>query len=119
MLCLQNALVADATGAAGASSTCEDLKTKAFATHANCYVDSGLCDLPVGDLKKISVDIVGPGTLVENTDAIKATGSVGLKCTKFFLEAIGDALWPFRMRRVRRTLLEGKVVLFGQECFSS
>ncbi|KAJ7212452.1 hypothetical protein C8J57DRAFT_1141464 [Mycena rebaudengoi] len=105
MLCLQNALVPEATGAPGAEATCEDLKTKAFATHAGCYVDSGLCSLPLKDWEKVSVEIVGPGTLVESLDALKATASVGLKCAKFFLEVVGDAIWPFRMRRVSRTLL--------------
>ncbi|KAH8814571.1 hypothetical protein DL96DRAFT_417290 [Flagelloscypha sp. PMI_526] len=106
MLCLQTALVPDATGAAGASATCDDLKSKAFATHAGCYVDSGLCSLPIGDWEKVSVEIVGPGTLVESFDAIKATAGVGLKCAKFFAEVVADKIWPFRMRRARRSLLE-------------
>ncbi|KAJ7616274.1 hypothetical protein DFH06DRAFT_1483798 [Mycena polygramma] len=104
MLCLQRALVPEATGAPGASATCGNLKTKAFATHADCYVDSGLCSLPISDWEKVSVEIVGPGTLVESFDALKATASVGLQCTKFFAEVVGSALWPFRMRRVRRSL---------------
>ncbi|KAJ7488339.1 hypothetical protein FB451DRAFT_1227046 [Mycena latifolia] len=102
MLCLQNALVPEATGAVGAAATCEDLKTKAFATHAGCYVDSGLCDLPLSDMEKVSFEIVGPGTLVDSVDALKATASVALKCTEFFLSAFGDAIWPFKMRRVTR-----------------
>ncbi|KAJ6469158.1 hypothetical protein C8R47DRAFT_1055488 [Mycena vitilis] len=104
MLCLQRALVPEATGAPGASATCGDLKTKAFASHADCYVDSGLCSLPISDWEKVSVEIVGPGTLVESFDALKATTSVGLQCTKFFAEVVGSALWPFRMRHVRRSL---------------
>ncbi|KAF7342192.1 hypothetical protein MVEN_01807100 [Mycena venus] len=105
MLCLQNALVPEATGAPGAAATCADLKTKAFATHADCYVDSGLCSLPITDWEKVSVEIVGPGTLVESFDALKATASVGLQCTKFFAEVVASYISPFRMRRVRRGLL--------------
>jgi hypothetical protein len=104
MLCLQKALVPEATGAAGAVTTCADLKTKAFATHADCYVDSGLCSLPISDWEKVAVDIVGPGTLVESFDALKATASVGVQCTKFFAELVANAVFPFRMRRVRRGL---------------
>lgn len=106
MLCLQRALVPEAIGAPGAVTTCADLKTKAFATHADCYVQSGLCSLPISDWEKVSVDIVGPGTLVESFDALKATFSVGLQCTKFFAEAAASFLgFPVkRMMRVRRSL---------------
>ncbi|KAJ7165368.1 hypothetical protein C8R46DRAFT_1277535, partial [Mycena filopes] len=88
MLCLQRALVPEATGAPGAAATCDAVKTKAFATHADCYVSSGLCGLPISDWEKVSVEIVGPGTLVESVDALKATASVGLQCTEFFARIV-------------------------------
>ncbi|KAF7366277.1 hypothetical protein MSAN_00883900 [Mycena sanguinolenta] len=96
MLCLQRALVPEATGAPGAAATCADLKTKAFATHADCYVQSGLCSLPITDWEKIAFEIVGPGTLVDSFDALKATASVGVQCTEFFAKVVASNILRVR-----------------------
>ncbi|KAJ6449785.1 hypothetical protein C8R45DRAFT_123700 [Mycena sanguinolenta] len=104
MLCLQRALVPEATGAPGAAATCADVETKAFGTHADCYVQNGLCSLPISDWNAIVFDIVGPGTLVDSIDALKATASAGLQCTEFFAKVVANDILP-RMRRVRRSLL--------------
>ncbi len=44
--CLQERLAAQVT----AASTCDHVWDDGFATHADCYVDSGFCDLPAEDL---------------------------------------------------------------------
>jgi hypothetical protein len=72
MLCLQEALVPEATSAADAVQGCAALSTKAFGTHATCYVQSGLCSLSVGDWLVI-IETVGITNLVANTAEITAT----------------------------------------------
>lgn len=37
--------------------TCDALKADAFGSHPTCYVDSGVCDLPVGDWVQLVVTI--------------------------------------------------------------
>lgn len=81
MHCLQKALVPDATGAE--DTTCDALEDKAFATHAGCYVDSGLCTLPPTDWLAV-VEIVQLRTLFQNWDAFKATVKAGEGCLKFW-----------------------------------
>lgn len=83
MLCLQQALVPEATNATGAVQGCSALSTKAFASHAKCYVDSGFCKLGVRDWLVI-VETVGINNLIMSSDGIKAA-----------LQAIGDciAIW--------------------------
>ena len=48
-LCLQKALAADVQ----CKATCDQIKDDAFASHAGCYVNNGLCSLPVSDWTKI------------------------------------------------------------------
>ncbi|KAJ6481845.1 hypothetical protein C8R45DRAFT_1003236 [Mycena sanguinolenta] len=96
MLCLQRALVPEATGAAGAAATCSALETKAFGTHADCYVQSGLCTLPISDWNAIVFEIIGPGTLVDSFDALEATASAGFQCVEFFAEVIAHGILPLR-----------------------
>jgi hypothetical protein len=72
MLCLQRALVPEATGAANAVIGCDALWTLAISTHAMCYVDSGLCILPPSDWVVIDKTVTIP-VLFENTDARQST----------------------------------------------
>ena len=51
MLCLQSDLVVYGDGLQ--TTTCSALKTYAFATHADCYVKSGICTLSPTDWAKI------------------------------------------------------------------
>jgi len=83
MLCLQQALVPEATNATGAVTGCSALATKAFASHAKCYVDSGVCKLGVRDWLLI-VEIVGINSVIMSSDGIKAA-----------MQAIADcvAIW--------------------------
>ncbi|KAK0188356.1 hypothetical protein F5146DRAFT_1139871 [Armillaria mellea] len=79
MHCLQEALVPDALGSA---ETCSQLEDKAFGTHAKCYIDNGLCFLPVVDWEAI-VKIVELRTLFQSWDAFLET----LKAAEGCLEA--------------------------------
>lgn len=48
--CLQERLAAQVTDV----STCDEVWDDGFATHADCYVDSGFCDLPAEDVYVIA-----------------------------------------------------------------
>lgn len=76
MHCLQAALVPEATGEDEA--TCNALADKAFATHAACYVNNGLCELFPTDWAEI-VTIVG-WTLFKSWDATKSTFQAAGNC---------------------------------------
>lgn len=72
MLCLQQALIPEATGAADAVQGCAALSTKAFGTHAECYVQSGLCGLGVSDWL-IIIETVGITNLFASANEAQAT----------------------------------------------
>ncbi|RPA87166.1 hypothetical protein BJ508DRAFT_200084, partial [Ascobolus immersus RN42] len=59
MVCLQKKLVPVVKGDK-AYNTCKEIKSKAFGSHSNCYVSSGLCKLPPSDWMKI-MKTVGAG----------------------------------------------------------
>jgi hypothetical protein len=79
MLCLQKALVPEATGAPNAVNGCDALKDKAFGTHAKCYVDNGLCFLPPTDWLVI-LRTLGFKTMFASLDAVKATFGASGEC---------------------------------------
>jgi len=81
MQCLQRVLVPEATGAPGAAATCDDLESKAFASHSTCYVDNGLCTLGPKDWAAI-VEIVGVKTLFDSKEALLATLKTGVGCAE-------------------------------------
>lgn len=56
MICLQKKLVRGVS----ARSTCRAIETAAFNSHPDCYVASGFCDLPSGDLTA-TMKVIGPG----------------------------------------------------------
>ncbi|OCK80568.1 hypothetical protein K432DRAFT_404586 [Lepidopterella palustris CBS 459.81] len=80
-LCLQCALVPYATGTK--ATTCPALKKTAFGTHPTCYVDSGVCTLPVGDWGVI-VETVSLKELFGSMDALKATLETVEGCADFY-----------------------------------
>ncbi|KAG5643928.1 hypothetical protein DXG03_009336 [Asterophora parasitica] len=82
MQCLQRELVPEATSTVGV--TCTSLEKKAFASHAHCYVDSGLCALPPSDWAAI-VAIVEFKTLFKSLDSFIATLKAGNGCLKAYL----------------------------------
>lgn len=103
MLCLQRALVPYAKGQK--STSCDKLKEYAFGTHPECYVNSGVCSLPLDDWSVI-VNTVSFTELFSSWDAFKATLQTAGGCTEFYTwliknkvvnvvedtgEAIGDA----------------------------
>jgi len=73
------ALVPDAIGP---ETTCQALAVQAFGTHAGCYVDNGLCTLPVNDWAAI-IQIVDIKTLFQNWDAFEATVEAAVECAAF------------------------------------
>jgi Stanniocalcin family len=81
MLCLQNALVPYGTGQQTLS--CPALKTFAFDTHPNCYVNSGVCLLPPSDWE-IIVGTVSLSELFGSLDALKATMQTVEGCAKMY-----------------------------------
>jgi hypothetical protein len=84
MLCLQRDLVPYVLGAAQGFSDCQALENFAFSTHPVCYVDSGLCALPVTDWEAIVEKIVGVTTLFDSWDAFKATVEAAGGCAEFY-----------------------------------
>ncbi|KAJ7807871.1 hypothetical protein B0H14DRAFT_2871984 [Mycena olivaceomarginata] len=91
MHCLQEALVPDAIASPSAVTTCAALQDKAFATHANCYVSSGVCKLPPSDWGAI-LEIVDVKTLFDSWDAFKATLMAGAECLEFYAFLIDQGL---------------------------
>jgi hypothetical protein len=89
MLCLQSALIPEATGGPGAVTGCDALRDKAFGTHAKCYVASGLCTLPVRDWGVI-VKTIGIGNLVSSGDAVKATLAAAGDCLGIYAKKVFD-----------------------------
>lgn len=88
MLCLQRDLVPYALGGPQAFANCSALSDYAFSTHPKCYVQSGLCTLPVHDWEVIVFQIVGVETLFDSWDAVKATVEAAGGCAEFYLWAI-------------------------------
>ena len=81
MLCLQTALVPYATTE---TTTCSALKSTAFASHPDCYVNSGVCTLGPADWLVI-VETVDPKDLFGGTDNLKAVLKTLGDCTEFYL----------------------------------
>jgi hypothetical protein len=84
MLCLQRDLLPYALGATQGFGDCQALQDFAFSTHPACYVDNGLCALPVTDWEAIVVKIVGVTTLFDSWDAVKATVETAGGCAEFY-----------------------------------
>ena len=84
MLCLQTALIPEGTAAPNAVHGCDALQSKAVSTHAKCYVDSGLCQLPPTDWWVI-VQTVGFWELFAGFQIIEQTLIAGWDCISFFV----------------------------------
>lgn len=93
MLCLQRDLVPYALGAGQGFSDCKALQDFAFSTHPACYVDSGLCKLPVTDWEAIVEKIVGFSTLFASWDAFKATVEATEGCAEFFAWVVANDIF--------------------------
>lgn len=55
LLCLQTAL----RDRIDATTSCADVRTRAFDSHPECYVDSGFCELPFTDWLAVATTIDG------------------------------------------------------------
>jgi hypothetical protein len=86
MLCLQRDLVVYGDGSQ--TITCDALKLYAFATHADCYVKSGICTLSPADWA-IIIETVSFKELFSSLDALKATLQTVKECIGFYLWLIG------------------------------
>lgn len=42
-----------------ATTSCDDVRTRAFDSHPECYVDAGFCELPLSDWFAVAVSIDG------------------------------------------------------------
>jgi len=82
MLCLQRDLVVYGDGSQ--TIACDMLKLDAFATHADCYVKSGICTLSPVDWVTI-VKTVSFKELFSSFDALKATLQTVKGCIGFYL----------------------------------
>src|SRR5690606_3587160 len=69
MLCLQQTLVPEATTI---DSNCGAIRVKAFESHSNCYIENGLCTLPVTDWARI-LSIVAFEDLIGTWNSLKET----------------------------------------------
>jgi len=69
LICLQDRFIFDTTP----QMTCDELWSHAFASHVECYIESGACDLPVVDLARIfaSIEEQDMGSAEQN-EAIEA-----------------------------------------------
>ena len=89
MHCLQSSLVPDAIDSN--ATTCSALETKAFGTHAGCYVSNGLCSLGILNWEAI-IEIVDIKTLFASWDALKATVEAAGDCAEFIALMVAKEL---------------------------
>lgn len=99
MQCLQRKLVPFATGSQ--SATCPSLRSTAFETHSDCYVDSGVCTLDPSDWAKIfgTVDlktVFNPDSLRETLETVQGCAQLLAWIAAEILGDLWDDLWPFR-----------------------
>jgi hypothetical protein len=93
MLCLQRHLAPYDLGGNQTFASCTALSDYAFSTHPTCYVQGGLCTLPVTDWETIVFKIVGVNTLFDSWDAIKTTIEAAAGCGEFYLWAIAHGVF--------------------------
>ncbi|RPA87304.1 hypothetical protein BJ508DRAFT_199167, partial [Ascobolus immersus RN42] len=90
MTCLQRYLISDAlVPIAGIGSTkekleyCEALRKKAFGTHPECYIQSGVCMLPATDWVEL-LKVVKFEALFQSWESVKATVDALTGCGEFY-----------------------------------
>jgi hypothetical protein len=86
LLCLQESFIFETD----TTMTCSELWGHAFASHVECYVASGACDLPTTDLVKIF-------TAIDDQD-------VGSPEQNAATEAIWDQCWGWRLCSPKRNV---------------
>ncbi|CAG8606520.1 9428_t:CDS:2, partial [Dentiscutata heterogama] len=89
MLCLQNALVSTYNND---KATCSEIENTAFDSHARCYVDSGICNIPL-DWKTIfqvvGIQDLGGMKIVQGIQQIIQTVAGCASFTKWFSSCVG------------------------------
>jgi hypothetical protein len=87
MTCLQNALIPALT----CDVTCPAIETAAFASHAPCYLQAGVCDLDPGDWAQI-MSIVGGDSRTYNAiiETIKEAVITGASCAPTIVSRFSD-----------------------------
>jgi len=87
MECLQRFLVPEATGpeemGEEGGSPCDALRKTAFDSHAECYVQNGLCTLSVRDWMEI-VEVVDLKTLFGSWEALKEVLEAAAGCLELY-----------------------------------
>lgn len=75
----------DIVGSAqGNITTCDALMDYAFGTHPACYIDSGICTLPVADWEAILVNIITIPQLLDR-EVFKNAVETAAGCAEFYL----------------------------------
>jgi hypothetical protein len=74
LVCLQTSL----RDRIDASSTCDDVRTIAFDSHPECYVDAGFCTLPLSDWFAVAATIDGRDWLSQ--DALRQVSTTAHAC---------------------------------------
>jgi hypothetical protein len=94
MVCLQTELVplVNATTAVTATTTttkptCPTIKKFAFDSHPKCYLQAGVCTLPLSDWFALS-RVIGFKQLLADLDAIKQEFLVAINCPGKWLQAL-------------------------------
>lgn len=87
MTCLQEFLISGPLVTCGL--TCDALKTAAFGSHPTCYVDSGVCDLPVGDWVQLVITIRAD---LLTLDTLRQAVTTGGSCLGHYLEEIEEEI---------------------------
>ena len=94
MECLQLALVPEAIGPPELEKRgeppCDVLKRKAFGTHAQCYLESGVCRLGLKDLMHI-VEIIDLKTLFVSQEALKEALEATAGCLHIYSFLLGTS----------------------------
>ncbi|KAJ3472318.1 hypothetical protein NLG97_g11092 [Lecanicillium saksenae] len=87
MTCLQKFLISGPLPQCGL--TCDALKSAAFGSHPTCYVDSGVCDLPVTDWVQLVITIRDD---LLTLDTLKQAVTTGGRCLGHYAEEVKKAI---------------------------
>lgn len=68
---------------------CSSLKSDAFSSHPACYVDSGVCDLPIGDWVQLVITIRDD---LLTLDTLKQAVTTGGNCLAHYLQETSDEI---------------------------
>lgn len=94
MLCLQRKLVPfDIVGSAQQNiTTCDALKDYAFGTHPACYIEGGICSLPVSDWEDILNNIITIPQLLD-PEVFKNALQTAAGCAEFYLWLVAKGIF--------------------------